>query len=215
MTEPIFDEVRRLKQEMRVEAAARRAKQPDAERLSRIILEQFSALPAYAAARTLMVYLDVRSEVRTRWFLPTAWAEAKQVVVPYCNNGNIELFLLRGVEELAPGAMGVLEPKPELRRRRDRNVAPTDLDLIVAPGLAFDRRGGRLGYGKGYYDRFLHRLRDDALKVAICFECQIFPEIPVLEHDVRMDGVITENAVYQVRGQGPGIRDKGFPRMVN
>jgi 5-formyltetrahydrofolate cyclo-ligase len=198
MTSQAIDEVRRLKQRMRVEASARRAGQPDAERLSRRIVERLAALPEYARAGTLMFYLDVRSEVRIRWFLPTAWEAAKRVVVPYCENGEIELFRLVDLDELAPGTMGVLEPKTELRQNGDRRVAPVELDLIVAPGLAFDRRGGRLGYGKGYYDRLLHQIRPDATKLAVCFECQLFPEIPVLPHDIRMDMVVTENAVYRV-----------------
>jgi 5-formyltetrahydrofolate cyclo-ligase len=201
MTHPILDEVRRLKQEMRIEASARRSKQADGERLSRQIFQQLAALPQYARARTLMLYLAVRSEVRTRWFVPTAWAAGKRVVVPYCESGDIQLFQLNSFDELLPAAMGVLEPKPELRHCPDRKVDPAELDLIVAPGLAFDRRGGRLGYGKGYYDRFLHQIRGDATKLAVCFQCQLFPEIPVLPHDIRMDLVVTENAVYPVNGQ--------------
>jgi 5-formyltetrahydrofolate cyclo-ligase len=195
-SDPIIDEVRRLKQQMRVEASQRRAKQPDAEPLSRRIFQQITALPEYARTRALMLYLDVRSEVRTRWFVPTAWAEGKRVVVPYCENGQIELFPLQSFDDLLPATMGVLEPKPELRRRADRHVDPADLDLVITPGLAFDRRGGRLGYGKGYYDRFLHQIRTDATKLAVCFECQLFPQIPVLPHDIRMDLVVTESAVY-------------------
>ncbi len=64
------------------------------------------------------------------------------------------------------------------------------------PGLAFDRRGGRLGYGKGYYDRLLHHVRSDATKAAVCFECQLLADIPLLDHDIRMDLVVTEQAVY-------------------
>ena len=192
MPQHIIDEVRRLKQQMRIEASARRTKQPDAERLSRQIFAQLTALPQYARARTLMLYLDIRSEVRTRWFVPNAWNAGKRVVVPYCENGQLELFQLGSFDELEPATMGVLEPKPELRRRPDRKINPTEPDLIIAPGLAFDRRGGRLGYGKGYYDRFLHQVRGDATKLAVCFECQLFAEIPVLPHDIRMDLVVTE-----------------------
>jgi 5-formyltetrahydrofolate cyclo-ligase len=195
-SDPIIDEVRRLKQQMRIEASQRRANQPDAEGLSRQIFERLTALPEYARTRTLMLYLDVRSEVRTRWFVPTAWGDGKRVVVPYCENGQIELFQLQSFDDLLPATMGVLEPKPELRRRPDRRVDPDEPDLVVTPGLAFDRTGGRLGYGKGYYDRFLHQIRGDAMKLAVCFECQLFPEIPVLPHDIRVDLVVTENAVY-------------------
>jgi 5-formyltetrahydrofolate cyclo-ligase len=206
MAQQIDDEIRRLKQQMRIEASARRAKQPDAEHHSRLIFQQLTALPEYIAARTVMFYLDLRSEVRTRWFLPTAWAEGKRVVVPYCENGNIELFLLQDMQELSPGMMGVLEPKPELRHRDDRKVDPTELDLVIVPGVAFDHRGGRLGYGKGYYDRFLHQLRDNATKLAICFECQLFPELPLLPHDIPMDRVVTETMVY---GTILGLSEKG------
>jgi 5-formyltetrahydrofolate cyclo-ligase len=197
MAHEMMDEVRRLKQEMRVEASARRARQPEAERLSRQILQRLAALPEYAGARSVMLYLDIHSEVRTRWFVPTAWGEGKRVVVPYCQNAELELFRLDSFDELAAGTMGVLEPQPAWQSNPDRKVDPSELDLIVAPGLAFDRCGGRLGYGKGYYDRFLHHTRAGVPKVAVCFECQLFPEIPLLPHDVRMDMVVTEKAVYK------------------
>ena len=195
-----IDRVQRLKQQMRTEAAARRAEQADAEHASRAIFGQLAALPEYARARTVMFYLDFHTEVRTRWFLPTAWGEGKLVVVPYCEKHEIELFRLNSLDELAPGLMHVLEPKPELRDQPGRRIAPEEIDLIVTPGLAFDCSGGRLGYGKGYYDRFFHRVRNDAVKAAVCFECQMFPEIPLLPHDVHMDMVITEKAVYRVPG---------------
>jgi 5-formyltetrahydrofolate cyclo-ligase len=198
MAQQPIDEVLRMKQQMRVEASARRAKQPDGQRLSRQIFERLAALPEYASAHTLMLYLDINSEVRTQWFLPTAWSAGKRVVVPYCQGDDLELFRLDSFDELAAGTLGVLEPKPEWRGRPERKVDPAELDIIVAPGLAFDRRGGRLGYGKGFYDRFLHRTRGDATKAALCFQCQLFPDIPVLPHDIRMDLVVTENAVYNV-----------------
>jgi 5-formyltetrahydrofolate cyclo-ligase len=196
MSHEMTDDVRQLKRRMRVEAAVRRANQPDGERLSRAIFGRLAALPEFAGAGTLMFYLDIRDEVRTRWFVPTAWAEGKRVVAPYCEENGLGLFRLDSFDELAPGTMGVLEPKPELRGRSDRKIDPTELDLIIAPGVAFDRRGGRLGYGKGYYDKLLHQIRGDATKAAVCFECQLVAEIPLLPHDVRMDLIVTERAVY-------------------
>ena len=76
-------------------------------------------------------------------------------------------------------------------------MAAAELDLVVVPGLAFDCQCGRLGYGKGYYDRLLHEVRHDAALVAVAFQCQIFPEVPVLPYDVRVDRVVTEEAMYQ------------------
>jgi 5-formyltetrahydrofolate cyclo-ligase len=196
MSHEITDEVRQAKQRMRAEAAARRANQPDAQRLSEVIFERLAALPAYANARTVMLYLDIRDEVRTRWFVPTAWGQGKRVVVPYCERSRLGLFRLDSFDELAPAALGILEPKLELRGRPDRQVDPTQLDLIVAPGVAFDRCGGRLGYGKGYYDKLLDQIRGDATKLAVCFECQLVAEVPLLPHDARMDLIVTERAVY-------------------
>ena len=80
-------------------------------------------------------------------------------------------------------------------------VQPDELDVIMVPGVAFDRRGGRTGHGKGYYDKLLEHARRDTPLVALAFECQLFPEIPVQPHDVFMDMVITESAVYPGRGR--------------
>ena len=126
--------------------------------------------------------------------------QGKRVVVPYCVGGQIQLFLLADVEELAAGGLGILEPKPALRGDPSRHVEPAGLDLVLVPGVAFDRRGGRLGRGKGYYDGLLAHIRPDTSLVALAFECQIVPEIPMLPHDVYMHKVITEKAIYERGG---------------
>jgi 5-formyltetrahydrofolate cyclo-ligase len=181
---------------IRKQANDNRRQQPDKDRLSQAICERFASLPQYAAARTVMFYVDVRSEVRTRQFLPTALAQGKRVVVPYCVADELELFLLASLDELAVAAFGILEPKAELRTLPEKRVEPEELDLVMVPGVAFDRRGGRTGHGKGYYDRLLERVRPGVPLIGIAFECQIFPEIPMLPHDIRMDKVITERAIY-------------------
>ncbi len=153
-------------------------------------------MPKFARARTMMTYLDIGGEVRTRRYVPELWRLGKRVVVPYCNARELLLFDLKDMDELSPGTWQILEPKPEWRVRSDRHVDAADLDLIVVPGLAFDRYGHRLGLGKGYYDRFLQHVRPDALKISPAFECQLVDKIPVLPHDVRVDMVVTEIAVY-------------------
>lgn len=191
-----------LKAQMRETAHARRKDQPDKDPLSRQIMATFFALPQYAAAKTVMLYLDVRSEVRTRHDLPAALASGKKIVVPWCNHaGELELFHLENLDELAVGMYKILEPKAELRNMPAKQVDVQELDLIMVPGVAFDRQGGRMGHGKGYYDKLLEHARRDTPLVALAFECQLFPEIPVQPHDVFMDMVITESAVYPGRGR--------------
>ena len=146
-----------------------------------------------------MLYVGVRSEVGTRPFLLEAMAGGKRVVVPYCVGRDLHLFHLQGMEELAASGFGLLEPRPELRADPAKRADPAELDLVMVPGVAFDRRGGRLGHGKGYYDRLLPRVRRNAPLVAVAFECQLFPEIPMLEHDIFMDQVVTETAIYEGR----------------
>jgi 5-formyltetrahydrofolate cyclo-ligase len=190
------------KKELREQAHAARNALPNKDELSQKICETFVALPEYKAAKTVLFYVDVRSEVRTRNYLATALTHGKKIVVPWCNaEGELELFHLASMEELAIGMYKILEPRPEIRLLPDKQVDVKVLDLVMVPGVAFDRRGGRMGHGKGYYDKLLEHARPDTPLVALAFECQMFPEIPVAEHDVFMDKIITESAVYEGRGR--------------
>ena len=202
---PIADIVERKKL-IREQAHANRTGQPDKDELSKAICDRFMALPEYTSAKTVLFYLDVRAEVRTRHSLPTALASGKTIIVPWCNDqGELELFRLEDMSELAVGMYKILEPKPELRTLAEKHVRPRDLDLVMVPGVAFDRRGARMGHGKGYYDKLLQHARTDAPLVALAFECQLFPEVPVAPHDVFMDRIITEAAVYEGRGRASGV----------
>ncbi len=189
------------KQEIREQAHANRKAQPNKEELSRAICAQFAALPEYGKAKTVMFYVDVRTEVRTREYLPTALTHGKRIVVPYCVDGELELFLLEGMDELAIGMYKILEPKPELRLLPAKRVEVAELDLIMVPGVAFDRSGARMGHGFGYYDKLLEHARADTPLVALAFECQLFPEIPTAPHDIFMDKIITEQTIYQGKGR--------------
>jgi 5-formyltetrahydrofolate cyclo-ligase len=99
------------------------------------------------------------------------------------------------------GMYRILEPKVELRDVAAKRLTPTDLDLVMVPGVAFDRNGGRTGHGKGYYDKLLQHARKDAPLIALSFECQLFEEIPAESHDIFMDKVVTEDAVYVGKGR--------------
>lgn len=188
---------------IREQARKNRVAQKDKDAVSRQICAAFTALPAYQAAKTVMWYVDAGSEVRTRHTLPDALTHGKRVVVPWCvvETNELELFWLEDMTELVEGAYKILEPRDDLRHLPTKTVRPGELDLVMVPGTAFDPRGGRMGQGKGYYDRLLAHARPDAPLVALAFDCQIFDEIPVAAHDVFMDQVLTESRVIRGRGR--------------
>ena len=185
-------------------AAARQARvaQPDKDAVSELVLDRALALPEYQSASCVMFYVDAGSEVRTRQRLGGAIAAGKTVVVPYCivETNKLELFRLEAVSELVEGAYKILEPRAELRNASHKRVTADALDLVLVPGLAFDRDGGRMGQGKGYYDRLLSGVRPDAKLVALAYACQVVERVPVDAHDVYMDLVVTEGEV--IRGKG-------------
>lgn len=198
------DSIRERKDALRKQAHANRNAQENKDELSRRIVGAFMSLPEYAEADTVMFYIDVRSEVRTRNDLELALKSGKTIIVPWCNaDGELELFRLSSMDELELGMYRILEPKVELRGLPEKQVDVQELDLIMVPGVAFDRRGARMGHGKGYYDKLLQHARPNTPLVALAFECQLFEEIPVAEHDIFMDRIITEDHVYQGRGRGP------------
>ncbi len=201
MDDAPVSELFELKNAIRKQAHENRRAQQDKDSVSEKIVDRFLALPEYAAAETIMFYVDVRDEVRTRQSLPAAILSGKRIVVPYCLDGELELFLLENMDELELGMYRILEPKSELRAVEAKHLQPADLDLVMVPGVAFDRNGGRTGHGKGYYDKLLQHARLDAPLIALAYECQLFEKIPSESHDIYMDKVVTEDAVYQGKGR--------------
>ncbi len=194
--------IRERKDAMRKQAHANRNTQENKDELSRRIVGAFMALPEYAVAETILFYIDVRSEVRTRHDLEHALQSGKIVVVPWCNaEGELELFRLDSMEELEIGMYKILEPRVELRGLPEKQVNVEMLDLIMVPGVGFDRRGARMGHGKGYYDKLLQHARRNTPLIALAFECQLFDEIPMAHHDIFMDKIITEDHVYHGLGR--------------
>ncbi len=194
-------DVREQKQQLRQQALAKRAAQDDKDGLSRRIVGQLFELPAYQQARTVMLYIGIRSEVRTREHVPGILASGRRVVVPFCEGRDLGLFVLRDLDELKPSGFGLWEPPPAMRTQTERRCSVQELDLIAVPGLAFDRCGARLGHGKAYYDRLLRHARPDTVLVGLAFECQVFPTVPTGKLDVFMDLVITESGAYPGTGR--------------
>lgn len=146
-----------------------------------------------------MVYVGYRSEVRTDALISQLLPAGKAVHVPWCDNDQLRLFRLESLSELQPGAFGIPEPPAELRHIPQRAGDACDLDVVVVPGIAFDRAGRRLGQGKGYYDRLLRDVRDDCILVGLAFDAQIVERVPVTSHDVPVDLIVTESEVIETR----------------
>lgn len=112
------------------------------------------------------------------------WPEDRRVALPRVAGEFLVMHWVGSPQTLIKGRFGILEPPAS-----DPVAAPTALDLILVPGVAFDRAGGRLGRGRGYYDRFL--AATSAIKVGVCFEERLVPEVPCEAHDIRMDAILT------------------------
>jgi 5-formyltetrahydrofolate cyclo-ligase len=191
------------KRQLRDMARRRRIAVDKADEKSRAILARALQLPEFLQARVVMIYVHAGSEVRTQPFLPQLLATGKTIAVPWCEADELQIFHLRAVDELAPGMYNILEPRRELRERAERRLSPQALDVIFAPGVAFDPQGRRLGQGRGYYDRLFAQVRPDAVLVGLLYETQMLPEIPVEEHDVQLHYLVTETALLTPRFTRP------------
>jgi len=187
------------KSELRTAARAARRHQADRETLSRRITDRVTAMEAYRRAECVLWYVGARDEVQTRHVLSRSPPPAQRIAVPYCEGTELRLLRIDDDDDLETGAFGIAEPRRELRRIADRQVAPAAVDVAIIPGVAFDLSGGRLGYGRGFYDRLLCQLRDSALRVALAFECQLFQQIPVDPHDVPMQRIATQARLIHCR----------------
>lgn len=151
-----------------------------------------------------MAYCSFGSEIDTQSLLHTVLHDGKALVLTKISRttNDLDLYLVKDMpNEHVPGAWGISEPAPYLRPR----LLPRDLDLIVTPGIAFDRTGSRIGYGRGYYDRLLracHTAGKRPLTVAAAFELQIVDILPMEDHDVNIDAIATKLDYYRCDRRG-------------
>lgn len=185
-----------LKKQLRKEIIARRNSLAavDREEKSALITRRVLALPFWEQARIIMCYVSFGSEVNTFPLITTALEQGKRVAVPLCQPEGRRLLAAEVSDfpgDLRPGTWGILEPRPETLRP----LAPGFIDLVLVPGVAFDRAGNRLGYGGGYYDRFLATLRPGARAIALAFSEQIVADVYPQAHDRPVDMVITDGGI--------------------
>jgi 5-formyltetrahydrofolate cyclo-ligase len=167
------------------------------ERASAAIISRLETLPTFQHAQIIQTYVALRHEVDTHELIRRLLRAGKQVAAPKIARPNeLQQYFIKDFSELQPGAFGILEPQAH----PSRLASPEQFDLVLVPGLAFDRAGHRLGAGKGYYDRFLAQIK--APKIALAFDFQIVARIPVEAHDQQVDLIVTEKEVigclYQI-----------------
>lgn len=186
------------KQAMRNEVLTKRlmmTREANAD-FSQRITDNVAAMEAFRQAATVMAYWPFRNEVDTSLLVRAALADGKRVVLPRTikSERRLATHIITDVErDLRPGAYGIMEPLPDLPEAR-----ADEIQFVVVPGLAFDRVGNRIGYGGGYYDRFLPQLQR-AAKVAVAFDLQMVHRVPAEARDRPVDYIVTEKEVIDCR----------------
>lgn len=173
------------KQELRqaIRARKRAMTEEDILRRSEILAEKFARSDAYQAAKTIYGYLPYNQEVRTVPMLRRALEEGKRVAVPKVYGDDMKFIYLDDLSQVAKGYAGIPEPVA------DGPVAQDETALVLMPGLAFDRAGHRIGYGGGFYDKFLAR-EPHHPTVALCYDFQVMDRLETEEFDIPVDLVI-------------------------
>lgn len=161
------------------------------ENLSKTITEMFLDSDYYKNFDVIYTYVSYNHEVVTDDIIKRAWKDGKKVAVPKVFGDNMAFCYIESFADLAPGYNGIMEPVSE-------KIAYDDKVLMLTPGLAFDRNFNRIGYGKGYYDKFLDRnMCEKFFKVALCYEFQLVDEIECEEHDEKVQVIITPDVILE------------------
>ncbi|QNO16001.1 5-formyltetrahydrofolate cyclo-ligase [Alkalicella caledoniensis] len=161
------------------------------------IHNKLKALNQYQEAQCIMLYLSFKNEVRTQEIITELFSKDKRVFIPVTVHKTKELIvseLLDLENDLEIGNFGVLEPKKEALRP----VSPEIIDLVLVPGVAFDQRGYRIGYGAGYYDRFLPKLKEGTPTIALAHEVQMIEHVPNEDFDIPVQYILTHDRILRI-----------------
>lgn len=197
-------QARAAKEELRRTLLKRRRSQSPELAAGRSIAAQERLLssPCWKESQVLALYVGVRDEMPTRLLLENAWSSGRDVWLPRVRTGgfgSMDFVRCTGYQDLAPGVFGLLEPRKELPAlsASDPGFQP---QLLLVPGLAFDRQGNRLGYGGGYYDRFLDALaaKGHYPMLGFCFSFQIVAQLPYTAWDRPVNGFCTEGELLWI-----------------
>ncbi|HSW62219.1 MAG TPA: 5-formyltetrahydrofolate cyclo-ligase [Dissulfurispiraceae bacterium] len=166
------------------------------EEKNRALHRSASLLPAYLQSRTVLLYASFGSEVNTWPLIDDCLARDVRTVLPRVDKkeGKLVLYRILRRADLQPGSFGIAEPQS----RPEMLVLPAEIDFAFVPGVAFDRTGARIGYGKGFYDRLLADCR--AFSAGLCYREQLAENIPCGPHDRRVQIIVTDEGVIDCHG---------------
>lgn len=158
------------------------------------------ALPEYQSAKTIFCFVGMKAEIQTAALIEEMLRAGKRVAVPRCaGKGMMHAHRIQSLEELSPGTMGILEP-----RETAELVPPEALDLILLPCVSASRAGERLGYGGGFYDRYLPKTK--AFRALLIREQMLSDDIPREAHDQPVDAVVTESGIFhRAQSENEGV----------
>ena len=168
------------------------------KRKSKVIWESLSSLREFDRASTIAFYVSIarEGEVYTIPMIEASLLLGKSICVPkVVENSGLKFFEIRSMKALNKGSFGILEPA------RGSEILPKAIDLVIVPGVAFDKSGNRLGLGKGYYDRFLSKLENGTPIIALAFDFQIVHSIPPSMNDVKVHKIMTETKIIECSKQ--------------
>ncbi len=185
-------DIRKYKQDLRLKCREERRNMPSEKKqeLDRKIAENVRRLKEYKPAKTLLIYMSTPIEVDTVEIIKNAWADGKQVAVPRCIDGtrDMEFHYITDFDCVSPGTFSVLEPSPDLPVVTDFSGC-----LMIVPGMRFDMKGYRIGYGKGYYDRYM--VRFTGISAGICYSDELKPFMYHGRYDRAVNIVVTDKKI--------------------
>lgn len=184
------------KDDLRKSIQGLRDQQANISLLSQSIANTLFSLEEWNRATSICSYASFSSEVETESILKEALRTSKDLYIPWIKSPS-ELLAskINSLNELEKSNFGIFEPKLEIKSDSTRVFSPDNAELVLVPGIAFDGKGNRLGYGKGFYDRFLAKLSSETNIIALAFELQIIESIAAEKHDFRIPKIITEERI--------------------
>jgi len=169
------------------------------EKMDRKISKKFYESKYYREAKNIFIYISYDSEINTKEIINKALKDNKKIYVPTTEFKTrlMDAVEITSLDNLIESEYGILEPSAE-----EAHINPNELDLIIVPGVAFDRNGGRMGYGAGFYDRYFKKINKDNIKkikkLALAYDFQILEKIPMNEQDVPVSYIITEKEFIHI-----------------